>query len=48
MARAMSEKEKRFARLSTTRNKAFKKKAKKNNSLLKTQDTKAELSNVNM
>jgi len=44
----MFEREKRFARLSTTKSKAFKKKAKKNNSLLETQDTEADLSNVNV
>jgi hypothetical protein len=34
--------------LSTTKNKPFKKKTKKTNSMLETQDTEAELSNVNM
>jgi hypothetical protein len=40
--------EKRFVRPSIARNKAPKKKVKKNNSLSKTQSTKAEPSNVNL
>ncbi len=42
------QREKNIARLSTTKNKPFKKKTKKTNSMLETQDTEAELSNVNM
>jgi hypothetical protein len=42
------QKEKRSTRSSIARNKTPKKKAKKNNSLLETQNTKAKLSNVNL
>jgi hypothetical protein len=42
------QREKRSTRPSTTRNKAPKKKAEKNNSLSKTHDTEVELNNVNL